>query len=946
MVLEAMIGAFRLKKNQLTMPLWHSPPQVLLVLIMSLVHDRYKSGEGYHAIPPLYTGTFMRPKPDLVFHDAPTVNETVPTSFNGNPQHALKDKGVIDSGCSRHMIGNMSYLSDFEELNGGYVAFGGNPKGGKIFRKVFFLLTLKLEFKLPDENQVLLRVPRENNIYNVDLKNIVPFGDLTCLFAKATLEESYLWHRRHGYINFKTMNKLVKGNLVRGLPSIFFENDHTCVACKKGKQHRSSYKTKPVSSVNQPLQRLHMDLFRPTFVKSLNKKSYCLVITDDYSRFTWVFFLATKDETGPILKTFIIGLENQLSLKVKIIRSDNGTELKNNDLNQVCGMKGIKREFSVPRTPQQNGITEKKNKTLIKAARSKFDGKVDEGFLVGYSVSSKAFRVFNSRTRIVQKTFHINFLENKPNVEGSGPTWLFDIDTLTKTMNYQPVTAGNQSNPSAVVQEQFDAEKAGEESDHQYVLFPVWSTSSTNPQNTDGDAAFKEKESEFERRKLKSEVNVSPSSSAQSKKHDDKIKTEAKGKSPVESLTGYRNLSAEFEDFSDNSINEDNDAGTLVPAVGVHQALKDPSWIEAMQEELLQFKMQKVWVLVDLPHGKRAIGHTQEEGIDYEEVFALVARIESIRLFLVYASFMGFMVYQMDVKSAFLYENIKEEVYVYQPLGFEGPDYPDKIYKVVKALYGLHQAPRACYETLTNYHLENGFQRGKIDQHCLSKGRKREFSVAGTPQQNGISKRKNRTLIEAARTMLADSLLPSSFWAEAVNTACYVQNRVLVTKPHNKIPYELLLGRIPSIGFMRPFGYPVTILNTLYPLVLTMTCHPPIRPAATCTVPRIQLLAASRRHVAASYWTAASDVAPTSAPVSVGHDGQRRRSTLPDHWSTVVDHRSMAADHNGDRRSMVAVNDGRRWLTTVDCRWTTVDHHQTTCQWWLVGWSGRVKGWV
>nr|GEW87594.1 putative ribonuclease H-like domain-containing protein [Tanacetum cinerariifolium] len=244
---------------------------------------------------------------------------------HGNPQHALKDKEVIDSGCSRHMTGNMSYLSDFEELNGRYVAFGGNPKGGKIsgkgkirtgkldFDDVYFIKELKFnlfsvsqmcdkknnvlftdieclvlspDFKLPDASQVLLRVPRENNMNNVNLQNIVPFGDLTCLFAKATLDESNLWYRRLGHINFKTMNKLVKGNLVRGLPSKVFENDHTCVACKKGKQHRASCKTKHVSSVNQPLHRLHMDLFRPTFVKSLNKKSYCLVVTNDYSRFT------------------------------------------------------------------------------------------------------------------------------------------------------------------------------------------------------------------------------------------------------------------------------------------------------------------------------------------------------------------------------------------------------------------------------------------------------------------------------------------------------------------------------------------------------------------------------------------------------------------------------------------------------------------------------------
>nr|GFB79176.1 ribonuclease H-like domain-containing protein [Tanacetum cinerariifolium] len=180
---------------------------------------------------------------------------------HGNPQHALKDKGVIDSGCSRHMTGNMSYLSNFEKLNGGYVAFGGNPKGGKISGKGKTktgndteCLVLSPKFKLPDETQVLLRIPRENNMYNVNLKDIVPSGDFTCLFAKATLDESNLWHRRLGHINFKTMNKLVKGNLVRGLPSKVFENDHTCVACKKGKKHRASCKTKPVSFVNQPLQ--------------------------------------------------------------------------------------------------------------------------------------------------------------------------------------------------------------------------------------------------------------------------------------------------------------------------------------------------------------------------------------------------------------------------------------------------------------------------------------------------------------------------------------------------------------------------------------------------------------------------------------------------------------------------------------------------------------------
>ncbi|GJV91975.1 putative ribonuclease H-like domain-containing protein [Tanacetum coccineum] len=298
-----------------------------------------------------------------------------------------------------HMTGNMSYLSDYEEIDGGYVAFGGDTKGGKItgkgkistgkldFEDVYFVKELKFnlfsisqmcdkknsvlftdtecvvlspDFKLLDESQVLLRVPRKNNMYSVDLKNVAPSGGLTCLFAKATLDESNLWHRRLRHINFKTMNKLVRGNLFRGLPSKIFENDHTCVACQKGKQHEASCKTKTVSSISQPLQMLHMDLFGPTFVKSIMKKMYYLVVKDDYSRFSWVFFLATKDETSGILKGFITGIENQINHRVKIIRCDNGTEFKNKEMNQFCKMKGIKREFSVARTPQQNGVAERK----------------------------------------------------------------------------------------------------------------------------------------------------------------------------------------------------------------------------------------------------------------------------------------------------------------------------------------------------------------------------------------------------------------------------------------------------------------------------------------------------------------------------------------------------------------------------------------------------------
>ncbi|GJU50106.1 putative ribonuclease H-like domain-containing protein [Tanacetum coccineum] len=204
---------------------------------------------------------------------------------------------------------------------------------------------------------------------------------------------------------------------------------------------------------------------------------------------------------------------------------------------------------------------------------------------------------------------------------------------------------------------------------------------------------------------------------------------------PVEQIIGDLNSAPQTRRMTKN-LKEHKEPKKVI------QVLKDLSWIEAMQDELLQFKLQKVWTLVDLPNGKRVIGtkwvyknkkdergiviknkarlvaqgYIQEEGIDYDEVFSLVARIEAIRLFLAYASFKDFMVYQIDVKSAFLYGKIEEEVYVCQPPGFEDPDFPDRVYKVENALYGLHQAPRAWYETLLTYLLDNRFQRGKIDK--------------------------------------------------------------------------------------------------------------------------------------------------------------------------------------------------------------------------------------
>ncbi|GJZ58124.1 putative ribonuclease H-like domain-containing protein [Tanacetum coccineum] len=540
------------------------------------------------------------------------------------------------------------------------------------------------------------------------------------------------------------------------------------------------------------------------------------------SRFTWVFFLASKDETSGILKSFITQIENLVDKKVKIIRCDNGTEFKNRVMSEFCEKKGIKREFSVARTPQQNGVAERRNRTLIEAARTmladsklpttfwaeavntacyvqnrvlvvkphnktpyelfrgrtpslsfmkpfgchvtilntldhlgKFDGKSDDGFFVGYSLNSKAFRVYNIRTRKVKENLHVRFLEDKP------------------------IIAGTNSNDFVITKESIGAGHSSEEtgSSQDYILMPLWKDGSPFDSSSK-DASNDKPQPSNDAGKKDDEGGI-----------DDQERTETVLKilninivSPTVPTALLESTYVDF--FGDESeldlsniattypvpttpntrIHKDHSLdhvlGDVQSGVQTRRMINEQGFISAvyegkthedlhtsMQEELLQFKLQQVWTLVDLPYGKRAIrtkwvyrnkkdergvmirnnarlvaqGYTQKEGIDYDEVFALVARIEEIRLFLAYALFKDFVVYQIDAKSAFLYGKIEEEVYVCQPPGFEDPEFPDKVYKVEKELYGLHQAPRAWYETLSTYLLDNGFQRGQIDKNLFIK---------------------------------------------------------------------------------------------------------------------------------------------------------------------------------------------------------------------------------
>nr|GEY76523.1 retrovirus-related Pol polyprotein from transposon TNT 1-94 [Tanacetum cinerariifolium] len=587
-------------------------------------------------------------------------------------QNNIDDKGYWDSGCSRHMTGNISYLSDYEPFDGGYVSFG---QGGYKITGKGTIKTGKLEF----ENMYFvkdLKTPRQHNMYSIDLNNIVLHRDLTCLVAKASADECMLWHKRLGHLNFKTMNKLVRHNLVRGLPTKCFENDHTCTACLKGKQHKASWIKREFSNARTPQQNGVAKRRNRTLIEAART-----MLAD--AKLPVTFWDQKRVNTACYVQN-----------KVLVNKSPNKTpyELLNGRSPATGFLKPFGCHVMILNTLDNLG---------------KFKEKGDEGYFIGYSISSKAFRVFNKRTRRVEENFHVEFLENKA------------IEKGTKDATSQDV----KKNVSSL----------------RYIALPNWAhdalleSSSSKPQDNYSTGV------------PEGSGNPNPTASTSNPPAD-----------PMEILTVESPIptSKEVEEQSFiATIHQKTDPALLqfclfsyflsqVEPKKISDALQDPSCVESIQEELLQFKIQNVWTLVYCPKGVRLIGtkwvlknkkdergiviknkarlmaqgHTQEEGIDYDEVFAPVSRIKAIRLFLAYASFMGFTVYQMDVKSAFLYGTIDEEVYVMQPPGFQDPEFLAKVYKVKKAMYGLHQAPRAWYGTLSKYLLKNGFQRALMHE--------------------------------------------------------------------------------------------------------------------------------------------------------------------------------------------------------------------------------------
>nr|GEY42793.1 putative ribonuclease H-like domain-containing protein [Tanacetum cinerariifolium] len=513
-------------------------------------------------------------------------------------------------------------------------------------------IVLGRDFKLKDDTNVLLRTPRQHNMYSIDLNNIVPHKYLTCLVAKASTDEK---------------------------------------------------------------------------------------------------------------------IENLKDLKVKIIRCDNGGEFRNKEMNDFCSKKGIKREFSNARTPQQNGVAKRRNMSLIEAARTMV--------LVNKSQNKTPYELFNGKTHAIGflKPFgcHVmipNTLDHLGKFDAKG-------DEGTSSTNL----SGTKDAASQDVKKDVSSLK--------YIAFPNWfheahlESSTSNAQDTCNTDALESSGNynptatstnpladQLETLTVESAIHTvslpvltaclktSPEITSGSRL----ILKRVTSQDETPSLDNISALSNRFEDILGVTTNTSDtneveaDLGNMEYNISASPTPTFRIYKDHPKSQIIgHVDTPNVWILVDCPKRVRPIGtkwvlknkkdergimirnkarlvaqgHTQEEGIDYEEVFAPVARIKAIRLFLAYASFMGFTVYQMDVKSAFLYGTIDEEVYVMQPSGFQDLEFPDRVYKVEKAMYGLHQAPRAWYGTLSKYLLTNGFQRGTIDQTLFIRRHRGNFTL-------------------------------------------------------------------------------------------------------------------------------------------------------------------------------------------------------------------------
>nr|GEV85470.1 hypothetical protein [Tanacetum cinerariifolium] len=504
----------------------------------------------------------------------------------------------------------------------------------------------------------LLTGNRGSDLYTISLQESTSSTPL-CLMSKASPTQAWLWHRRISHLNFDYINLLSKKDVVIGLPKLKFVKDQLFSSCELSRVKRSSFKLKVVPSSKGRLNLLHMDLCSPMRVASINGNKYILIIVDDYSRYTWTLFLRSKDETPKVLKEFLTMIQRNLQASVITVQTDKNTE----DGKNLDKMK-------------ENG---------------------DLCILVGYSNQSKGYCVYNMRTRLIVESIHIRFDEVKEVSEKS-----VAIDTSGLVPQRQNVSDYDYSDPVPQLHNVSSSADAHVPSQQELDLLfgPLYNEFFNAEEDHLPDDEFTNPFCALEKEVAESSLHNIGNSNVPTFNQPQVSEYRWTKDHPLEQVR--RNPSRPVQTRRQLVIDPEMCMFALTMSAAkpknIKEAMADFAWIEAMQEELHQFD--------------RLQGYAHEEGIDFKESFAPVARLEAVRIFIAYAAHKSFPIYQMDVKTTFLNGPLKEEVYVAQPDGFVDHDHPEKVYRLRKALYDLKQDLKAWYDELSKFLTSKGFTKG------------------------------------------------------------------------------------------------------------------------------------------------------------------------------------------------------------------------------------------
>lgn len=725
------------------------------------------------------------------------------------------DRGVsyLDTGATNHMTGVKEKFSDIDETVKGKVKFGDGStvailgRGTILFQckngehraltNVYYIPSLKSNIinigqlsekgcKIVIEDDYLLlydpgrrllaRVKRaRNRLYILDLSLTRPI----CLMAN-TGDAAWIWHARYGHLNFDALHKLARKNMVVGLPQI----DHIeqiCDGCLIGKQRRKPFPGTATFRAEQPLALLHADLCGPVTPPTPAGNRYFLLVVDDYSRYMWIVLLKSKDQALAAIHKVKKKAEKEVNCELKSLRTDRGGEFNSMHFNEYCDEHGIKHFLTAPYSPQQNGVVERRNQTVVSMARSLLKSMSVPGIFWGEAVLRAVYILNRAPTKSVKdRTPYEAWFNKKPKIhhlrtfgcvayvkitkpnqskldDRSQRAVLIGYKPLTKAYRlFDPVTKKVIVSPDVVFDEkrhwdwsevtELEMQGGGNEFT---VVYPTY------------DVDTRKAQRKIEQSDQSSDVaQNAPALGNDEPSAPNKPSTplvpilgttgsagvgmESGEQSSSVGPQGYRNMQELLHNTSPCTLDLDDDNQCMLSAeepATLAEAHKEACWRKAMDEEMKSVIDNQTWVMVDPPTGKKSIGlkwvykvkkdptgaivkhkarlvakgYVQKHGVDFEEVFAPVARMESVRLAGALASQEGWQVYHMDVKSAFLNGELHEEVYVCQAPGYEEAGKEYKVLKLQKALYGLKQAPRVWNTKLDASLLTLGFARCPLE---------------------------------------------------------------------------------------------------------------------------------------------------------------------------------------------------------------------------------------